>query len=254
MDVDADSTVRPVRVVSVDDEAHARGLIREYLSEMPDFELIAECANGFEAVKVIGRERPDLILLDIQMPKLDGFEVLELLDPKPKVIFVTAFDEYAVKAFEVRAIDYLLKPFGRERFVEVLEHAAARLRPDHSPEVRLQPDFARPRSLPLNRILVRHDSDVVIIPATKLDFAEAQDDYVRLAVGDVSYLKQQTLSELEEQLDPGRFIRVHRSYIINVDRLAKVELYAKDSRVAILRDGTKVPISRAGYAKLRERL
>lgn len=247
-------TAPRVRVVIVDDESHARGLIREYLAEMAEFELVAECANGFEAVKVIGRERPELVLLDIQMPKLDGFEVLELLDPKPAVIFVTAFDEYAVKAFEVHAIDYLLKPFDRERFVEVLSHALGRLRLGELQQTEVSPALARPRSLPLDRILVRHDSDVVIIPAAKLDFAEAQDDYVKLAVGETSYLKQQTLSELEEQLDARRFIRVHRSYIINVDRLARVELYAKDSRVAILRDGTKVPISRAGYAKLRERL
>jgi two-component system, LytTR family, response regulator len=250
----SESIAPPVRVVVVDDEAHARGLIREYLSGMPGFELVAECSNGFEAVKVISRERPDLVLLDIQMPKLDGFEVLELLEPKPAVIFVTAFDEYAVKAFEVHAIDYLLKPFGRERLAEVLEHAVTRLRPGGSDVDEASPALMRPRSLPLDRILVRNDSDVVIIPAAKLDYAEAQDDYVKLTVGEASYLKQQTLSELEEQLDGRRFIRVHRSYIINLDRLAKVELYAKDSRVAILRDGTKVPISRTGYAKLRERL
>lgn len=244
----------PVRVVVVDDEAHARALILEYLGESPGFEVVAECANGFEAVKVISRERPDLILLDIQMPRLDGFEVLELLDPKPAVIFITAFDEYAVKAFEVHAIDYLLKPFSRERFLSVLEHAAGRLRPGMPDDAVALAQVGRRQALPLDRILVRHESDVVIIPTIRLDFAEAQDDYVRLAVGESSYLKQQTLSELEEQLDSRRFIRVHRSYIINVDRLARVELYSKDSRVAVLRDGTKVPISRAGYAKLRERL
>ena len=243
---------RKFGVIVVDDEAPARALIREFLSSHTNFEILAECSNGFDAVKAIAKERPDLVLLDIQMPKLDGFEVLELLEEKPAVIFVTAYDQYAVRAFEVQAVDYLLKPFGQDRFDAVLARATARLGADT--ELSGLGALARPGDGLLDRILVRSDSDVVIIPVAKLDYAEAQDDYVRLAVGTAKYLKQQTLTDLEGRLDPRRFIRVHRSYIINVDRLARVELYARDSRIAILKDGTKIPISRSGYAKLKELL
>jgi two-component system LytT family response regulator len=243
-----------IRVIVVDDEPPARALAREYLAGDERFELVAECANGLEAVKSVARFQPDIILLDVQMPKLDGFEVLELLEPKPRVVFVTAYDEYAVRAFEVHAVDYLLKPFSRERFQQVLDRIAAL-----SPSSEDQPlagiiRAARPGSLPLQRILVRRDSDIEVIPVQKVDYIEARDDSVCIVSGGAKHLKQQTLAEMEEQLDPRRFIRVHRSYILNVDRLSKVELYAKDSRVAILNDGTKIPVSRAGYARLRELL
>ena len=242
----------PLRVVIVDDEPPARALLREYLSGDDRFELVAECANGFEAVKSVARTQPDLVLLDIQMPKLDGFEVLELLDPRPRVIFVTAYDEFAIRAFEVHAIDYLLKPFTRERFAEVMAHAARVISPEQRLALSAASREARPKSLPLQRILVRRDSDIEVIPVQRIDYIEARDDFVSISVGTAKHLKQQTLGELEKLLDPRRFVRVHRSYIVNIERLGRVELYAKDSRVAILADGTKIPVSRSGYARLRE--
>jgi two-component system LytT family response regulator len=240
-----------LRTVVVDDEDLARSLVREYLSSHQDIEIVAECSNGFEAVKAITELKPDLLFLDVQMPKLDGFEVLELVEHQPAVVFVTAYDQYAVKAFEVHAVDYLLKPFGKERFDEALALARERIARRESTALRDVLAAARPRDLPLERLLVRDGSKVHVIAVDKLDYVEAQDDYVALKSEGTTHLKQQRLSELEALLDPKRFVRIHRSYILNVDRLARLELYAKDSRMAILKDGTKLPVSRAGYEKLR---
>jgi two-component system LytT family response regulator len=240
-----------LRTVVVDDEDLARSLVREYLSSHQDIEIVAECSNGFEAVKAITELKPDLLFLDVQMPKLDGFEVLELVEHQPAVVFVTAYDQYAVKAFEVHAVDYLLKPFGKERFDEALALARERIARRESTALRDVLAAARPRDLPLERLLVRDGSKVYVIAIEKLDYVEAQDDYVALKSEGTTHLKQQRLSELEALLDPKRFVRIHRSYILNVDRLARLELYAKDSRMAILKDGTKLPVSRAGYEKLR---
>jgi two-component system LytT family response regulator len=240
-----------LRTVVVDDEDLARSLVREYLSSHQDIEIVAECSNGFEAVKAITELKPDLLFLDVQMPKLDGFEVLELVEHQPAVVFVTAYDQYAVKAFEVHAVDYLLKPFGKERFDEALALARERIARRESTALRDVLAAARPRDLPLERLLVRDGSKVHVIAVDKLDYVEAQDDYVALKSEGTTHLKQQRLSELEALLDPKRFVRIHRSYILNVDRLARLELYAKDSRMAILKDGTKLPVSRAGYEKLK---
>lgn len=240
-----------LRTVVVDDEDLARSLVREYLSSHQDIEIVAECSNGFEAVKAITELKPDLLFLDVQMPKLDGFEVLELVEHHPAVVFVTAYDQYAVKAFEVHAVDYLLKPFGKERFDEALALARGRVSRRQSPALGDVLAAARPRDVPVERLLVRDGSKVYVIAIEKLDYVEAQDDYVALKSEGKSFLKQQRLSELEALLDPKRFVRIHRSYILNVDRLARLELYAKDSRMAILKDGTKLPVSRAGYDKLK---
>lgn len=239
----------PITTLIIDDEPAARAIVREYLGPDERFDIAGECANGFEAVKVANEIKPQLLLLDIQMPKLDGFEVLDLLDEKPAVVFVTAYDEYAVRAFEVHAMDYLLKPFSKERFETVLDRVAsliARREPQPLGDV-------RPAG-PLQRIVVKQGSDIQVVPVAKIDYVEAADDYVTIAAGGKKLLKQQTIGELEAQLDPRRFVRIHRSCIINLDRLAKVEPYAKDSRVAILHDGTRLPISRSGYARLRELL
>lgn len=238
-----------IRVAIVDDEAAARAILGEYISELEGFEIVSESANGFEAVKSVNETRPDLLLLDIQMPKLNGFEVLELLDWKPKIVFVTAYDEYALKAFEVHAVDYLLKPFSRERLREVLEHAASVVDPDRVVAVTRDA-----REKPLQRVLVKDGAKIEVIPVQKIDYIEAQDDYVSIIAAGKKRRKQQTIGELEQLLDRGRFVRIHRSYIVNVDRLSKVDLYAKDSHVAVLSDGTKLPISRSGYARLRELL
>jgi two-component system LytT family response regulator len=240
-----------LRVAIVDDEELARRLLREYLAAHADVEIVAECANGFEAVKAVAEQDPDLLFLDVQMPKLTGFEVLELIGREIAVVFVTAYDEFALKAFEVHAIDYLLKPIAPERLAEALARARQRIvRPEPLPVAELAA-AARQRSGPLERILVRQGSKVHVIPAGKLDYAEAQDDYVCLRSEGKEYLKEQTLAELESVLDSTRFVRIHRSYVMNVERLAKIELYAKDSRVAILADGTRLPVSRAGYARLK---
>ncbi len=248
-----------IRAIVVDDEPLARDLLREYLDGEPDVELVAECANGFEAVKAVAEHDPDVVLLDIQMPKLDGFEVLELLDRAPLIVFVTAHDEYAVRAFEARALDYLLKPVAIERFRALMERVRAEVARRRSggaaPEPRPSALAAELRKRPLDRILVRlEEGGIEVVPAAKLDYVEAQDDWVVLATGGKKLRKQQTLRELEEQLDPRRFVRIHRSYLLNVDRLQRVDLYGKESRIALLRDGTKLPVSRSGYARLREML
>ena len=243
-----------LRVVVVDDEDPARALLCEYLAAQADVEVVAECRNGFEAVKAVSERRPDLVFLDVQMPKLDGFEVLELIGREVAVVFVTAFDQYALRAFEVHAVDYLLKPVSEERFATALARARGRLRapaPAPLPVDALVKD-ARPRPGALDRLLVRQGAKVHVIPVEALDYAEAQDDYVALHTGGKSHLKQQTLSELEAALDAQRFVRIHRRYLLNLDRLARLESEGKDARVAVLRDGTRLPLSRSGYARLRQ--
>ena len=245
---------RTIRTVIVDDEAPARGLLREYLAAHPDLEVVGECTNGFEAVKRIEELTPDLVLLDVQMPKLDGFEVLELLDRRPAVVFVTAYDEYALKAFEVHAVDYVLKPIGRERLAEALAHVRARLATASGPSPAELAAAARPPGRFQGRVLVKDGADVHVIPVEKLDWIEAQDDYVAIHAEGKTHLKPQTLAEIAAGLDPARFVRIHRSYVLHVDRLARLELYSRDSRVAVLKDGKELPVSRAGYARLRELL
>ncbi|HUJ32517.1 MAG TPA: response regulator [Candidatus Acidoferrum sp.] len=245
---------RKIRAVIVDDEELARQVLREFLSAHREVEIAAECANGFEAVKTVAEQKPDLVFLDIQMPKLDGFEVLELIGPGTAVVFVTAYDSYAIKAFEVHAVDYLLKPIGAERFEAALTRAKERLA-GALPQQTLPPTelaaAARPPSQHLDRIPVRDGTRVFIIPIAKLDYAEAQDDYVALACEGKKHLKQQTISSLEAALDPSRFLRIHRSYIVNLERVARVEPYGRDSHVAVLTNGTQLPVSKSGYARLR---
>jgi two-component system LytT family response regulator len=244
-----------LRVIIVDDEEPARRLLRSYLEKMPGVAIAAECGNGFEAVKAAAEHDPDLILLDIQMPKLDGFEVIELLESDVPIVFVTAHDEHALRAFEVHAVDYLLKPVGGDRLKEALERARDRIgRGEGAPPVEELMESARPDAGFLERVLVREGSEVHVIPSDDVDVIEARDDAVAIHVGGAAHLKAQRISTLESRLDPKKFIRVHRSFIINVDRLKSIELYAKDSRIAILEDGTKVPVSRSGYSRLRELL
>jgi len=243
-----------IRAVIVDDEELARAVLCEFLAAHPDIEIVATCANGFEAVKAVAELTPDLLFLDVQMPKLDGFEVLELIGNEVVVIFVTAYDEFALRAFEVHAVDYLLKPFSAERLAEALSHARGHLaRRDRLP-VKAVVAAARPQEGPAERILVRDGSKVHVIAVDRLDYVQAQDDYVCLYSEGKGYLKEQTLADLETILDPNRFVRIHRSYILNIERLTQVEPYGKDSRLAILRDGTRLPVSRTGYARLGELL
>lgn len=243
-----------IKAIIVDDEDLARGLVREYLSAHTNVEIVAECANGFEAVKAATELQPDVMFLDIQMPKLTGFEALDLIDEPPAVIFVTAFDQYALKAFEVHAVDYLLKPYSKQRFDEALAHALQRIETKQPLKTKEIIVAAKPQDQLLERVLIKEGSKVLVIPVEKIDYIEAQDDYVSFRVEGKSHLKMQRLAELEASLDNRRFVRIHRSFILNIERLAKIELYAKDSRTAILKDGTQLPVSRTGYDKLKELL
>jgi two-component system, LytTR family, response regulator len=240
--------------IVVDDEAHARALIREFLAGHADINVVAECSNGFEAVKASSDLKPDLLFLDIQMPKLDGFEVLDLIGRDAvSVIFTTAYDEYALRAFNVHAVDYLLKPFGAERFAEALALARLRVRKREALPIRELLETHR-EGAAVDRVLIRDRSNVHVIPVEQIDYIEAQDDYVSIRAAGRSYLKEQTLADLEAQLATKGFLRIHRRYILNVSRLAKIELSEKDSRIAILNDKTQLPISRSGYMKLRDLL
>lgn len=242
-----------IRAIVVDDEELARHLLRELIAAHPEIEIVAECANGFDAVKAIGDLKPDILFLDIQLPKLDGFEVLELTGADMAIVFATAYDEYAVRAFEVHAVDYLLKPFGAERFEAALEQAKKRIGETRTPVAELAASARIPGEY-ATRVVVRDGTKIHIIPAAKLEYAEAQDDYIALVSEGRKHLKQQTIAALEAALDPARFLRIHRSYIVSLDRVVKVEPYGKDSKVAILRDGTRLPVSRSGYARLCQAL
>jgi two-component system, LytTR family, response regulator len=242
-----------IRALIVDDEELARQVLRELVAAHPEIHIAAECANGFEAVKAVSEHKPDLMFLDVQMPKLSGFDVLELMESDIAVIFVTAYDQYAMKAFEVHAVDYLLKPIGRERFEAALERAKQRIGERMPPAEQLAA-AARPPQHYLERLVVRDGTRVTLIPVAKLDYVEAQDDYVSLASHGVKHLKQQTIASVEAGLDPARFVRIHRSYIVNFERVVRIEPYGKDSRLAILGDGTRLPVSRTGYARLKSLL
>ncbi|HEY3936374.1 MAG TPA: LytTR family transcriptional regulator DNA-binding domain-containing protein [Bryobacteraceae bacterium] len=242
-----------IRAIVVDDEELARQILREYIGREDDIEIVAECGNGFDAVKAIGELKPDLLFLDIQMPKLDGFEVLELVERDLAVVFVTAYDQYAIKAFDGAAVDYLLKPFDLGRFQTALERVRRRLGETGrviSP-VELK-NAAQGPERRAERIVVKDGARVHIIPLSQLDYAEAQDDYIALHSGGKSYLKQQTISSLQESLDSKQFVRVHRSFLINLERVAKIEPYTKDTRLAVMADGSQIPVSRAGYLRLKE--
>ncbi|NGZ83793.1 LytR/AlgR family response regulator transcription factor [Duganella aceris] len=241
-----------MRIIIVDDEMLARGVVREYLAEHADVEIVAECANGFEAVKAITELAPDLVFLDIQMPKLDGFEVAELAGNKTRYIFATAFDQFAIKAFEFHALDYLLKPFSQQRFDQALAHARANMgKGAGDAAVENIVREAAGRNKPVGRVLIRDGAKVHVINADKIEHIEAQDDYVQIRSEGKSYLKNQRMAELEAQLDAEQFLRIHRSYIVNIAFVDRIEQATKDSHVAILKDGGRLPISRSGYQKIR---
>lgn len=247
----------PLRTLLVDDEALARQLLVEFCGRHPDLEIVGQCANGFEAVEAVERLAPDLVFLDVQMPRLDGFEVLDLLADPPLVVFVTAHDEFALAAFDAHACDYLLKPFDEVRFAAALDKVRARRvgrRHVDAAEYAALHAAARPPDQPLRRLAVRRAGAVHVLPTADLDALQARDDHVALHVGAESWLRQDTLTGLEQRLDPARFVRVHRSWIVNLERLEAVEAQSKDSHVARLRGGLEVPVSRAGRKRLNELL
>jgi two-component system, LytTR family, response regulator len=253
--------LRTIRLVVVDDEPPARDLVRQYLEGCDGYEIVAFCRDGFEAVKAVDEHSPEILLLDVQMPKLNGFEVLELLEEPPQVIFTTAHDEYALRAFEVAAVDYLLKPFEADRLIQALARARARLEVEtDAPETSLPRESSdRLRQArnaeqgPAARLVARDGASVRVIPRGEIDYLEARDDYVLIHATPGTFRKKQPLGELEELLGDG-FVRIHRGYLVQLDRLREIEPYAKDSRVAFLADGTRLPVSRTGYARLRELL
>ncbi len=244
--------MKKLRVIIVDDEKLARTYLADLLSPYEDLDLVAECADGFEAVKACAQFKPDVIFLDVQMPKLDGFEVLELLDPVPHVVFVTAFDDYAIDAFGVHAVDYLLKPFSPERLAQAIEHVRQRSSAPQQLQSLLDDRGADGRLL--QRVAVRDGSAVHLIAVGDLDYVSAQDDYIELHSGQRSFLKHQTLTSLEKRLNPEDFVRIHRSTLVNLHKVERIEAWSKDSKIAIMKDGTRLRVSRSGYQKLRQSL
>jgi two-component system LytT family response regulator len=247
----ASAAPQPLRVVIVDDEEPARALLREYLSAAGGVEIASECKNGFEAVKAVNDQKPDLLFLDVQMPKLNGFEVLELLGRDVAVVFVTAFDDHAIRAFDVHAVDYVLKPISPERVTLALERARQRVAKQQAAPVAGLVKDARPAGQHVARLVVRDGARVHVIQAEKLDYAEAQDDYVGLHSEGKLHLKQQTLADLESSLDPKHFVRIHRSYLLNLDRLSRIESEGGEPKAVVLNDGTRLPLSRSGYGRLK---
>jgi two-component system, LytTR family, response regulator len=243
-----------IRVLIIEDEELARKLLRTYLNDYSELEILGECENGFEGVKSINELKPDLIFLDIQMPKITGFEMLELIDHHPEIIFTTAYDQYALKAFEYNAADYLLKPFSKERLQGALEKVKEKLakQTDHEDIVEKMNNF--PREEFLDRVVVKDRHKIHIIPADQIRYIESLDDYVLIYTHDGRFMKQKTMHYFESALDPHNFARIHRSYIVRVDQIAQLQQYEKESYIAILHDKTKLKVSKSGYKNLKEML
>ena len=244
------------KIVIIDDEPLARSIVAEYLQGHKDVEVAAECNNGYEGVKAIMQYKPDLIFLDIQMPKINGFEMLELLDHIPSVIFATAFDEFAIKAFEANAIDYLLKPFSKERFNAAFEKWLSKSKSTLAEEKNVHTLLGSGQKQPeeKNRIVVKNNTEITIVPVNDIFYIEAYDDYVKIFTKDTYYLKKKTMNYYEEVLDTSLFFRTHRSFIINLQQLTRIEPLEKNSYVVLLKSGKKIPLSRSGYSKLKEKL
>ncbi|MBL7851733.1 MAG: response regulator [Cyclobacteriaceae bacterium] len=237
------------RVILIDDEPLARSILRTYLKNHADFSVVAECGDGFEGVKAIAQHKPDVIFLDIQMPKINGFELLELLESPPGVIFTTAFDEYAMQAFERHAIDYLLKPFSQERF----DKAILKWKSQGTGVTRKTEELLASVSPPeeRQRIVVKKGSNLVILPVHTVFYLEAFDDYIKVHTKEGFYLKKKTMAHYEKVLDPKQFVRVHRSYILNLQELTRIEPLTKDSHVALLKSGARIPLSESGFSILK---
>jgi len=239
-----------IKAVLIDDEPLARSIVKEYLQVYSEIEIMAECNDGFEGVKAIAQHKPDLIFLDIQMPKINGFEMLELVESPPAVIFTTAFDEYAIKAFEQHAIDYLLKPFNKERFDKALNKWLSSRTSEVKNTSSLLESVAQPEER--LRIVVKKGTNIIILPIHTVYFIEAYDDYVKIHTKDGFYLKKKTMAFYEKSLDATQFVRIHRSYILNIQELTKIEPMEKDNHVALLKSGVRIPLSQSGYSKLKE--
>ena len=244
-----------MRVLIIDDEPLARMVITEYLRSYPQIEVLQECNDGFEGVKAIAQYQPDLIFLDIQMPKINGFEMLELIDAPPAVIFTTAFDEYAIRAFEEHAVDYLLKPFSKQRFDKAMTKWLDQYQTTETAQNTKQFLESLPSASPKNeRVVVKTGTKIKIIPVNDILYLEADDDYVKIHTSEGSFLKNKTMAYFEQMLDPGQFVRVHRSHMIRIQEITRIDPYEKENHIAILRSGQKVPVSKTGYGKLKQNL
>ncbi len=241
-----------MKIIIIDDEPLARSIVKEYLKSWPDVELAAECSDGFEGIKAIQQFQPDLIFLDIQMPKINGFEMLELIETLPAVIFTTAFDEFAIKAFETNATDYLLKPFSKERFDKAIQKFRQNDNSRHNEQVIETAAAESPAQQ--NRVVVKDGSKIKIIPVSQIQYLEAADDYVKIITQDGTFLKKRTMSFFEKSLNAFHFVRVHRSFIVNTQLITRIDPYEREGHLLLLTTGAKLPVSKAGYAKLKETL
>jgi two-component system LytT family response regulator len=243
-----------IKAIIIDDEPLARLIVQEYLQSYHDITVVQECSDGFEGIKAIQQHHPDLIFLDIQMPKINGFEMLELVEDPPAVIFTTAFDEYAIRAFDAHAVDYLLKPFNKERFDKAMQKwmeqrtAAGTTRKESTGELL---ETASQSPAQQHRIVVKTGGKIKIIPLEDIHYLEASDDYVKIHTHNGAFLKNRTMSHFEQSLDPTQFVRVHRSYILNVQQVTRIDPYEKDGHLCILSSGGHVPVSKTGYVKLK---
>jgi two-component system LytT family response regulator len=240
-----------IRAIIVDDEPLARSIVKEYLQQQPEIEVVQECNDGFEGIKAVMQHQPELIFLDIQMPKINGFEMLELIDQKPAVIFTTAFDEYAIRAFETHAVDYLLKPFNKERFDKAIEKFLNQA-PTQKKNTETLLQSATDLPSQTERIVVKTAGKIKIIPINDIQYLEAADDYVKIFTSEGSFLKNKTMSFFENSLAADQFVRTHRSYIVNVQQITRIDPYEKENHLAILRSGARIPVSKGGYGKLKE--
>lgn len=240
-----------MKAIIIDDEPLARSIVKEYLGNYPQVQLLEECNDGFEGVKAINQYQPDLVFLDIQMPKINGFEMLELIDEPPAVIFTTAFEEYAIRAFETHAVDYLLKPFSRERFDKAMQKLMAQ-QSATAEKTKEVVEAASHTPAQSGRVVVKDGGKIRIIPVTQIHYLEAADDYVKIVTADGGFLKKKTMQFFEESLQPYQFARVHRSYILNTQLVTRIDPYEKDGHIATLNTGAKIPVSKTGYIKLKE--
>lgn len=251
--------MKSISIIIVEDEKPARDLIRAYLEDYPDITLLGEYDNGFDGLKAINEYKPDAILLDVQMPKLTGFEMLEVLEHHPEVVFTTAYDQYAIQAFEQNAVDYLLKPFSRERFREAILKLESKLESqleagENKSGIEIIRQHLAESEEKLHRVVIKKSGKIHVISTGDINFLEAQDDYVMIYTKEGKYLKQQTMKYFENHLDPQQFVRVHRSYIANITSIERIEPYEKSNFILILKDGNKVPVSRNGMQVLKENL
>ena len=242
-----------IKAVIIDDESLAREVVKEYLANFPQIEVVQECNDGFEGLKAIQQHQPEIVFLDIQMPKITGFEMLELVENMPAVIFTTAFEEHAIRAFEVHAVDYLLKPFSSERFDKAVQKWLDQFQATPGTTAALL-ETAAASPLQSNRVVIKLNGKIKIIPVQDIHYLEAADDYVKIITQEGSFLKNKTMSFFEKMLDPQQFTRVHRSYILNINQVARIDPYEKENHLAILRSGARVLVSKTGYPRLKAAL